>query len=251
MSVFFTSDQHIGHILVAILRWNATYPEAPLARDNLTDEDRRTVVAWHDEMLAKNWDAVVTPTDQVWVLGDISVGGRAREKAALEWVDARPGEKHLVAGNHDSCHPCHRESHKDQKRYLEVFDSVQSAARRRFSFDSKKVDVVLSHFPYYADRGDGPPREMQWRLRDEGAYLLHGHVHSNVKFAGREIHVGLDAWDFAPVPLEAIAAYIKERMDKIASGTILATKKPGLWCPVHRDWHPSPVCDPNEEKVSV
>jgi calcineurin-like phosphoesterase family protein len=52
---------------------------------------------------------------------------------------------------------------------------------------------------------------MQWRLRDEGKYLIHGHLHSAEKFNGREIHVGVDAWDFTPVPLETIADYIKER----------------------------------------
>lgn len=225
MTVFFTSDQHIQHVLVALLRWNATHgPGQQLVREDLSETDRVVLAHWHDKMLADKWDAVVSAGDQVFVAGDISVGGKTSEQAALEWIAARPGEKHIYLGNHDSPHPSNRDSHKAQKRYLSPimnrdgdqvllpapFESVQSAGRRRFSFDGKKVDVVISHFPYFADR-EQPPRDLQWRLRDEGAYLIHGHLHTIKRFNGREIHVGLDAWDFAPVPLEAITEYIKHR----------------------------------------
>jgi calcineurin-like phosphoesterase family protein len=209
MNVFFTSDPHIGHRLVARHRYDVVHPHGLALDDEVLD--------WHDDILAQNWDVTVKPDDIVWVLGDVSLGGRAREKAALEWIAARPGEKHLIAGNHDSAHPMHREAHKDQKRYLEVFDSVQSAARRRFSLPTGKLDVMLSHFPYYADHGDGPARYMEWRLRDEGFYLMHGHTHSRQQFNGREIHVGLDAWDLTPVSLGVIQEYLTQREESQCS----------------------------------
>jgi len=110
-----------------------------------------------------------------------------------------PGTKHLIAGNHDRCHPMHRDAHNWQRRYLEVFDSVQSFARRRIA----GRQVMLSHFPFSGDH-TFEDRYTQYRLRDEGAWLLHGHTHSMSKGEGRQIHVGADAWGMAPVSLEVI-----------------------------------------------
>jgi calcineurin-like phosphoesterase family protein len=82
---------------------------------------------------------------------------------------------------------------------------VQPFARRKVN----GVNVLLSHFPYAADRG--PARYMQYRLRDEGEWLLHGHTHGKERFHDqREIHIGVDAWDLRPVPVEDIAKIISE-----------------------------------------
>jgi calcineurin-like phosphoesterase family protein len=177
MSVWFTSDMHLGHRFVAGLRGFETPEE-------------------HDELLAENWRRVVRKDDQVWVLGDLAVSSPDR---ALEIIASLPGIKHLIAGNHDRAHPMHRDSHRWQSRYLESFASVQPFARRRIGGTS----VLLSHFPYSKDRHEA--RYMQWRLRDEGGWLLHGHTHqADQRLEGREIHVGVDAWDMTPVPIYVI-----------------------------------------------
>jgi len=193
--VFFTSDLHIGHRFVAGLRGFGEDVEA------------------HDAELAAQWDKVVNPKgdrgDQVWILGDISVGGDGAQRRALAWLLQRPGRKHLIAGNHDGCHPLHRESHRWQQTYLGVFDSVQMAARRKINGHN----VLLSHFPYAGEEwGDHADHERypQWRLSDQGSWLLHGHVHDKERLRGRSIHVGVDAWDLAPVSLEEIAKMIPE-----------------------------------------
>lgn len=169
-------------------------------------------VAWHDEALAERWDAVVQDGDTVWVLGDISGGSRNRQFNALEWIRQRPGAKHLIGGNHDGCHPMHRDSHRWQPIYLQSFDSVQMAARRRIPCGGSHVTALLSHFPFGADHVI-PPRYMEWRLPPEGHryYLLHGHTHSANRFNGREIHVGVDAWDLAPVAVGDIQKYVEQR----------------------------------------
>ncbi|OQZ87914.1 hypothetical protein BST11_25465 [Mycobacterium alsense] len=211
MSVWFTSDLHIGHRLCATIR--GFIPEC----QSLPVNERRieSGVVDHDSELAGNWDAVVKPGDQVWVLGDISAGGTAAQLSALQWLSNRPGEKHLIAGNHDGVHPLHRNSHKWQPEYLKVFASVQTMARRKINGQN----VLLSHFPYRGDHTD-KDRYIQYRLRDEGLPLLHGHTHSREKYrAGLighngaiifrdspTIHVGVDAWDLRPVHLDVIAA---------------------------------------------
>jgi len=196
--VWFTSDLHFGHRLVARHRGFG---------DN-TEE--------HDLVLCQRWVEKIKPDDQVWVLGDIAVSS---PNHALTIMRDLPGHKHLISGNHDGCHPMHRDSHKHLPRYLEVFESVQAFARRRINGE----EVLLSHFPYSRDRGEA--RYTQYRLRNEGRWLLHGHTHGKEKVTHvpgfhsgisgrvpptREIHVGVDAWGLRPVSLGQVADLMKE-----------------------------------------
>ncbi len=222
MSVWFTSDIHHNHVKVAKIR----AAEAMVGLENPFDD--QCVTNWHNNTLAFWWDYLVKPSDQIWVLGDISAGGKQAQLDALEWIKDRPGQKHLIPGNHDGCHPMYRDSHKWQRIYLEAFESVQLAARRKISLGpSLSQEVLLSHYPYEGDHTSGD-RHSQWRLRDEGIALLHGHVHSPVKltrssyrhpakFEGyddlyapaKQIHVGVDAWDYKPVHLDQIVELIR------------------------------------------
>lgn len=187
---FLTSDFHIGHRLVAEHRGFGTTQE-------------------HDEALRAIWVRTVSSDAQVWVLGDLSAGGKASTLNALEFCAALPGEKHLVLGNHDPAHPMHRDAHKWQRLYMEVFTSVQPYARRRIHGQS----VLLSHFPYEADRGS-EVRYPQYRLPNLGEFLLHGHTHSASKHTSRrELHVGLDAWGMELVPVDTVAQWVQGELD--------------------------------------
>ncbi len=56
----------------------------------------------HPGPLAEAWDRTVTAEDGVIVAGDISWATKPTEVAAdLAWLDARPGQKVLLRGNHD------------------------------------------------------------------------------------------------------------------------------------------------------
>lgn len=179
MSVWFTSDPHFGHRLVAEHRGfgDDTYA--------------------HDMKLMENWSKVVRQDDVVWVLGDLAV---SNPTLALEILSRLPGRKHLVTGNHDPIHPMHRNTGKWVDRYFKVFETVQPFARAKW--DGKYF--LMSHFPYLKDRG--VPRYTQYRLPDEGMWLLHGHTHDSERIEGHEIHVGVDAWDMKPVHLEQVLA---------------------------------------------
>jgi calcineurin-like phosphoesterase family protein len=183
MSVtWFTSDLHFRHNKVAELR-GFTHPGDGTKAwpDSLA----------HDEEVIKRWNARVRPIDHVWVLGDVAMGSMTE---TFQLVDRLHGVKHLVTGNHDAPWPGHRDSRKIQKRWLEHFESVQAFAKIRLAGE----EVLLSHFPYDGDHTDND-RATQFRLRDEGKWLLHGHLHVNSRVTGpRSIHVGLDAWGLAP-----------------------------------------------------
>ena len=172
--VFYWSDLHIGHSIVV-----------PDRGFTSTDE--------HDDALADAWCRTVTKRDSVWLLGDLAA---STPRPALELLAKLPGTKHLIAGNHDPAHPLHGDSHRQQRRYLEVFASVHTSGLRRIGNHM----ALLSHFPYEGDGLSRTDRYSQWRLRDEGGWLIHGHVHQAWKVKGRQINVGVDHW---PEPVSA------------------------------------------------
>ena len=193
-TVFFTADLHLGHRLVSDLRGFDTVEE-------------------HDRAVMGNLMAAVGAGDTLWVLGDLSAGGSAGQRYALELLARFSAEHriqmHLIAGNHDGVHPMHRNAHTWDQTYRHVFDRVQPFARRRIAGKS----VWLSHFPW---KGGGDHTDLDRyetvRLGDDGtSWLLHGHTHSPepVDRARRQLHIGLDAWGLSPVPLEAVAALIE------------------------------------------
>lgn len=181
-----TSDLHLGHAKVAELRGFRSVKE-------------------HDLAILNNIARKAQAGDDLWVLGDVALGGWREALAKLRWL---PCNKHLVLGNHDRAHPMHSRGHAYVKEYAAVFDTVQVAGRIR--------DVLLSHFPYDGEgstRPDAEDRHTQWRLRDEGAVLAHGHTHDPIKVRSSKlgtpmIHVGLDAWGLAPVTIASVLGTI-------------------------------------------
>jgi calcineurin-like phosphoesterase family protein len=223
VNVWFTSDGHIGHRLVSEHRWERQFPGI-VAPAN-------TVISWHDQVLAQNWDARVDKDDVVWVAGDISSGTTVGQRHALGWYRKRPGRKRLITGNHDQPHPMHRDAPKWQKIYLEgtaeepaAFEYVNMSAKIRIALPGEgHTNVFLSHFPYKADRGT-VTRHPEWRLPNCGTILLHGHTHSEEVISydtnvwdpkltpTPQIHIGLDAWNLSPVSLVDVTKLVWQVM---------------------------------------
>jgi len=199
-AIWYTSDLHVGHARVAELRGFATIGE-------------------HDQRIAAEWAARVGKRDHVWVLGDLALSDVDR---ALRIVRGLPGIKHFVTGNHDPCFPMHRGAHKQQRRFLETFESVQAFARRRI----RGHEVLLSHFPYDTDHTE-EIRYSQYRLRDEGRWLVHGHTHGKERRHGYQIHVGLDAWDLRPVHESEVADLIVDGEEEKEAGRRYMEEGPG------------------------
>jgi predicted phosphohydrolase len=60
--------------------------------------------AWkhYTEKIALNWRKLISPDDLILIPGDISWAMRLEEALAdLEWIDALPGTKVILRGNHD------------------------------------------------------------------------------------------------------------------------------------------------------
>jgi calcineurin-like phosphoesterase family protein len=181
-SVFYTSDWHFNHDFVARLRGFADAEE-------------------HDEALIAATNKTVTKRDQLWVLGDVFMGSVTK---GLEKISRLNGTKHIVLGNHDAPYPSRGKSHNQMRRFLEVFESIH--LHEQHVIDGHKV--LLSHTPYEGDHADREDRYVQWRLPDMGLPLLHGHVHDEWEFNGRQFNVGVDH-NFAPVPVDRVSAWLK------------------------------------------
>ena len=137
-----------------------------------------------DEALVARWNAVVGADDEVWHLGDFALGpGMARAGALL---DALAGTKHLVAGNNDP----------PAVRALGGWASVAEYAE----LDLAGAKLVLCHYPFRS-----------WNGMAKGALDLHGHSHGRMAGLARQIDVGVDCWDFAPVALARLLARARPR----------------------------------------
>lgn len=206
--VWYTSDTHVGHRLVARergfidvttveeFRGETVYAADPLA---------------HDNFLADVWDNTVHENDTVFLLGDISISG---SDYALEWHAKRPGKKILIMGNHDPVWPYHRNAAKAFKKWSGVFDAMFPFYRRKLGGKY----LLLSHFSYMGTGAEGhgvEDRYPQFRLPDMGVPLVHGHTHDKNQRAHfsddgtPQLHVGLDAWDMKFLEQETVQAWLE------------------------------------------
>ena len=67
--------------------------------------------------------------------------------------------------------------------------------------------VLVSHMPYVGDHTD-KQRHAAFRPIDAGLPLLHGHVHEKWLRSGNQINVGVDQWNYAPVPEAQLVALL-------------------------------------------
>ncbi|AXC38141.1 metallophosphoesterase [Gordonia phage Mulch] len=194
MTRYYLADLHLGHDLVAEHR----------GFDSTADHDNAVM----ESLLT------LGKGDQLWVLGDICGGSTAGANYALDRLADIDDdvEMFLVAGNHDKCWAGHRDAHRHVDTFLDVFDGVTAFARHRVNVAGKANHVMLSHFPYVGDHTDDD-RYVEYRLRDTGRWLLHGHTHAGLSYQPlihpRQLCVSWDAWGSA-VPDYTIGTLIGE-----------------------------------------
>ena len=177
--IFFTSDTHFGHSKVI------EYCNRPFA----TAEEM-------DDELIKRWNEVVSPGDTVYHLGDFSFCGMERSREILNQLK---GTKILIKGNHDR-HFFRKDGSLKDLAFSEVMLNSE--------MQSYYFTAMMSHYPYLGETSDGRDFSAA-QLKDEGKWLLHGHVHCEWKVRKRMINVGVDQWDFRPVSFDKIHEIIK------------------------------------------
>ncbi len=187
MSRWWSSDQHFGH--TNIIR----YCGRPF-----TDTDAMAAA------MVDRWNDVVADSDEVWMLGDLVMNQLPVNLAAH--VARLKGRKVLVPGNHDACWQGHRKGPRQVPAYYEV-GGVAHIVDDPSPVVIAGQQLRISHFPYLIDTHHDL-RYVEHRPDDDGGWLLHGHVHEKWRQNGRQINVGVDAWDFAPVSDDTISETI-------------------------------------------
>ena len=182
--IHFTSDHHFWHANVI----------------RFCDRPYKDVEEMN-EALVRNWNEVVKPEDTVYYLGDFAMAFRPVEL----YTKRLNGRKILIAGNHDWCFPGHKKSNTPEKavnvqqKYLDA-GWEQILIGDCITIGDKVVN--MSHFPY---KGDVPDTRFDdYRIEDEGDWLLCGHVHDSWQTKGKMINVGCDVWDYKPVSIDTI-----------------------------------------------
>lgn len=176
---YFYSDPHFGHAKII------EYCSRPFAD-----------VAEMDAELERRYCAMVGPNDRVLWLGDASFHGA---ELAGYMLDRLPGRKVLVRGNHDGT----------IARCLRLgFEVVTDVLHLRIA----GAKVTASHLPPVTEGEPIDPRTFAQHRPARpiaGEFVMHGHTHEKERRVGRRIHVGVDAWDYAPAPWSEIELLIR------------------------------------------
>lgn len=180
--IWYTADLHLGHARICEL--------AGRPFDSV-DEMNRSII---DTI---NW--YVKPGDMLICLGDAAMGRMVDSIELMRQIEAFVI---LVPGNHDRTWPGYPQKPERLEQWRR--DYAEAGWQTALPPFGRVLDgriVNCSHFPY---RGQGDhtdeDRYDEWRLEDDGRWLLHGHVHELWQQNGRMINVGIDAWGGIPVP---------------------------------------------------
>jgi calcineurin-like phosphoesterase family protein len=147
--------------------------------------------------LINNWNSVVSPSDHIWHLGDVSFGTVEQTEQVLCQLN---GIKHLITGNHDRKGRCQKldwsKYFVDQHDYYRLKVSVTPDATYK---------AVLCHFPLAS-----------W---ERGYYNFHGHWHTlpkEPKGMWMRYDVGVDLNNYTPVLLQDAVRLAVEGKEKVA-----------------------------------
>ena len=197
VSVFFTSDWHIGH-------------------ENCLKFDNRPWINTDDmhKSLISNFNKQVTPDSITYFLGDMIL---CNAELALSVISKLNGKKVLIRGNHDkgveSC-------------YNAGFDIVLNSASIMIANES----VTMTHCPlrglYREDTSamkgrvegenwHGEHKHPDFSIESHGQFHLHGHIHSpnkgqSEKILLRQWDVGVVGNNYRPIHIGKVDSWIQK-----------------------------------------
>ena len=172
--IYFTSDLHFYHDKI-ICHCNRPFLDSVMM----------------NEKLIQNWNSVVKPDDDVFILGDVTMKGPSM---AFDVLCRLTGKKYLVRGNHD--------------RFLEKdtwhdYDYVFEWVKDYFELEYLNHYFILFHYPI-----------AEWNGKHRGSVHLHGHQHNFEVYNYQQKHlgirrydVGVDANHFMPVSADSILSF--------------------------------------------
>ena len=183
MSIFVTADHHFGH--ANIIR----FVNRPFA--NVDEMDQGMIDAWN---------AVVGWDDEVYHLGDFTLGD-----SLSPWIHALQfGTLKIVPGGHD-WRWLKKADHNDLwNRNIEVISPLHSLELP--SGEKYPKIVVLCHYPMAASH---------WDRAHYGSFHFYGHTHGRFYQEGKALDVGVDNiyrlyGEFRPILIDDALGYLAD-----------------------------------------
>lgn len=178
--IWVTSDLHLGH--------NKDFLYGARGFENIRE---------HDEILVNNWNSLVEPYEDVYILGDVMLNDI---NSGIEYMKKLNGNLKFIFGNHDTDNKIKR-----LKEALPHAEFLGYATRIKY----RGVTFFLSHYPTYTGNYD-----MDCPLKQKVVNLC-GHSHTKDRWVNwgesAIYHVELDAHAMMPITLQFIIDDIKAR----------------------------------------
>jgi calcineurin-like phosphoesterase family protein len=141
-------------------------------------------VEYMNEAMIEEWNAVVKPADQTYILGDVCFASWEKAVSILKRLN---GKKILVAGNHDK-------KLLKSAEFRAQFESIHDY----LDINVNGTKVVMFHYPIH----------YEWDGAHRGSVHLHGHLHGGTSglepYRARD--VGMDATGMIVRRLESIVS---------------------------------------------
>lgn len=148
-----------------------------------------------NETIIKNFHSIITPEDDLYLLGDIFLGDLDE---GMKLFHQLPGKIHLVWGNHDS-----NSRINEMSNSYNVVEVVGYAGIIKY----KKYNFYISHYPTITANFDDCEKTIKRRILS-----LSGHTHSkNIFESCNSYNVSVDAHNCFPVSIDKIIQDFKDK----------------------------------------
>ena len=179
--IYITSDLHFNH--------NKEFLYKPRGFETILDMNNTII---------QNFNSIITYDDDLYILGDLALGGADMHQNSLDLIGALNGKLHLVRGNHDS--------DKRWEAYTTLHNvvEIQNAIYLKYH----KYHFYMSHFPAMT-------ANLEKESLKQCTINLFGHTHQKTNFYNEipfMYHVGVDSHNCLPVLLDQIIADMTIKM---------------------------------------
>ena len=167
MNYYFSSDWHLGH-------------------ENIIKYDKRpfATVEEMNKAIIRNYNAIVTPEDEFYFLGDFAMGDKNKTECYLQQLN---GKKFFIKGDHDKQHT------------IELFKKYGTYLGSKAEIEIHGQSITLCHFSLDV-----------WNNSQQKSWHLFGHSHGNVPDNPNRLSfdIGINIWNYKPISFDEV----KKRM---------------------------------------
>ena len=151
-----------------------------------------------NQAIIEKHNSVVTSEDDVYVLGDLMLGGPDRMNEGLELIKQMNGKLHIVRGNHDT-----------ERRWL-AYPTLPNVVEYKDAIYLKrgKYHFYLTHFPCLTGN-------LEKETLTQMTLNLYGHTHQKSNFFEDRpymYHVGVDSHECYPICLTDVAMAMRNKV---------------------------------------